>query len=98
MHCSRVSGGIYCRISGPSYNPWLLTPALSFFQCYLYVVFCPARALKAWGLFLVIGLCNLYLYGLRSPWQISFHVCVALLSAGQIVTRRPLDRRSDLGV
>lgn len=67
-------------------------------QCYLYLVFCPARALKAWGLFLVIGLCNLYLYGLRSPWQISFHVCVALLSAGQIVTRRPLDRRSDLGV
>lgn len=67
-------------------------------QCYLYVFYCPARTLKAWGLFLVIGLCNLYLYGLRSLWQISFHVCVALLSAGQIVTRRPLDRRSDPGV
>ncbi|XP_066440587.1 vesicle-trafficking protein SEC22c isoform X2 [Eleutherodactylus coqui] len=70
----------------------------SILQCYLYLFYCPARKLKSWGLLVVIGLCNVYLYGLRNLWQISFHVFVAFLSAVQIVTRRPADRRSDCGV
>ncbi|XP_044149606.1 vesicle-trafficking protein SEC22c isoform X2 [Bufo gargarizans] len=68
------------------------------FQCYLYLFYCPSRTLKSWGLLLGIGLCNLHLYGLRSLWQIGFHVFVAFLSAVQIVSRRPLDRHSDCGV
>ncbi|XP_075683922.1 vesicle-trafficking protein SEC22c isoform X2 [Rhinoderma darwinii] len=67
-------------------------------QCYLYLFYCPARNLKASGLFLVICLCNICLYGLRNLWQITFHVIVAFLSAVQIVTRRPLDRHRDCGV
>ncbi|KAM4027137.1 vesicle-trafficking protein SEC22c [Anomaloglossus baeobatrachus] len=70
----------------------------SLLQCYLYVVFSPARVLKSWALFLVIGGCNLFLYGLRSPWQIGFHVLVAFLAAVQITTRRRLDRHTDCGV
>ncbi|XP_069815405.1 vesicle-trafficking protein SEC22c isoform X3 [Dendropsophus ebraccatus] len=68
------------------------------FQCYLYVSYSPSRALKAWGLFLVICGSNVYLYGLRNLWQIGFHVSVAFLSAGQIVRRRPLDRHGGCGV
>ncbi|XP_075070223.1 vesicle-trafficking protein SEC22c [Mixophyes fleayi] len=67
-------------------------------QCHLYLFYCPARKLKASGLFLTICLCNVYLYGLRNLWQILFHVLVAFLAAQQIVTRKPLDRRGDCGV
>ncbi|XP_073438276.1 vesicle-trafficking protein SEC22c [Dendrobates tinctorius] len=77
---------------------FLLAFSASLLQCHLYVVFSPARALKSWGSFLVIGLCNLYLYGLRNLWQIGFHVLVAFLSAVQIVTRRRVDRHTDCGV
>ncbi|XP_056374824.1 vesicle-trafficking protein SEC22c [Hyla sarda] len=70
----------------------------SLLQCYLYVFYSPARTLKSWGLFLVIGGCNVYLYGLRNLWQIGFHVSVAFLSAGQIMTRRPLDGHRGCGV
>ncbi|XP_069815404.1 vesicle-trafficking protein SEC22c isoform X2 [Dendropsophus ebraccatus] len=70
----------------------------SILQCYLYVSYSPSRALKAWGLFLVICGSNVYLYGLRNLWQIGFHVSVAFLSAGQIVRRRPLDRHGGCGV
>ncbi|KAM3927785.1 vesicle-trafficking protein SEC22c isoform 2-T3 [Leptodactylus fuscus] len=70
----------------------------SILQCYLYLFYSPGRTLKAWALLLVVGLCNLYLYGLRNLWQIGFHVFVASLSVVQIVTRRPLDRHSGSGV
>ncbi|XP_040287276.1 vesicle-trafficking protein SEC22c isoform X1 [Bufo bufo] len=77
---------------------FLMAFSASILQCYLYLFYCPSRTLKSWGLLLGIGLCNLHLYGLRSLWQIGFHVFVAFLSAVQIVTRRPLDRHSDCGV
>ncbi|NP_001087747.1 SEC22 homolog C, vesicle trafficking protein L homeolog [Xenopus laevis] len=67
-------------------------------QCYLYLFHCSARKMKACGLLGVVCLCNVYLYGLRNAWQILFHVSVALLSAHQILTRRPLDRDSGPGV
>ncbi|XP_063780437.1 vesicle-trafficking protein SEC22c [Pseudophryne corroboree] len=67
-------------------------------QCHLYLFYCPARTLKASGLFLLICLCNTYLYGLRNLWQILFHVSVAFLSAQQILARKPLDRHDDCGV
>ncbi|CAJ0966507.1 unnamed protein product [Ranitomeya imitator] len=77
---------------------FLVAFSASLLQCYLYVVFSPARALKSWGSFLVIGLCNLYLYGLRNLWQIGFHVLVAFLSAVQVGNRRCVDRHTGCGV
>ncbi|XP_053569722.1 vesicle-trafficking protein SEC22c [Bombina bombina] len=67
-------------------------------QCYLYLFYSSARKIKACGLFLIICLCNIYLYGLRNLWQIFFHVLVAMLAAQQIFTRKTAEKQSDCGV
>ncbi|XP_068094616.1 vesicle-trafficking protein SEC22c [Hyperolius riggenbachi] len=84
-------------------NVWRVAAFLTAFiasllQCYLYVFYTPARTLKALLLFLLICVCNVYLYGLRNVWQISFHATVAFLSAHQTVRRQPLDRPDRCGV
>ncbi|XP_070623305.1 vesicle-trafficking protein SEC22c [Erythrolamprus reginae] len=76
-----------------------LLPFMSCFGlCYLYLFSTPARKIKVSLLFMVICLCNAYLYGLRNHWQIIFHLAVASLSSHQILTRQVAEKVPDLGV
>ncbi|KAM5292718.1 vesicle-trafficking protein SEC22c [Ctenodactylus gundi] len=68
------------------------------FQCYLYLFYSPARTAKAVLGLLFICLGNVYLLGLRNPWQVLFHVGVALLSSHQILTRRLREKQAGCGV
>lgn len=68
------------------------------FQCYLYLFYSPARTAKVLLMLLSICLGNVYLHGLRSLWQILFHVGVAFLSSHQILTRQLQEKQSDHGV
>lgn len=68
------------------------------FQCYLYLVYSPARVTKVALMLLSICLGNAYLHGLRNLWQILFHVGVAFLSSHQILTRQLQEKPSDCGV
>ncbi|KAM4821419.1 vesicle-trafficking protein SEC22c isoform 1-T3 [Thomomys bottae] len=77
---------------------FLIPFAACAFQCYLYLVYSPARRAKAALLLLSICLGNAYLHGLRNLWQILFHVGVAVLSSHQILSRRPRSARADCGV
>ncbi|XP_036189171.1 vesicle-trafficking protein SEC22c isoform X1 [Myotis myotis] len=68
------------------------------FQCYLYLVYSPARTTKVVLMLLFICLGNVYLHGLRNLWQILFHVGVASLSSHQILTRQLQEKPADCGV
>ncbi|XP_010622793.1 vesicle-trafficking protein SEC22c isoform X1 [Fukomys damarensis] len=68
------------------------------FQCYLYLFYSPARTAKVLLMLLSICLGNVYLHGLRSLWQILFHVGVAFLSSHQTLTRQLQEKQSDCGV
>lgn len=67
-------------------------------QCQLYLFHCCYRRLKASVLLCIVVICNLFLFGLRNQWQLSFHVGVAILSTALTVTRRLQDRTNDCGV
>ncbi|XP_043921994.1 vesicle-trafficking protein SEC22c [Protopterus annectens] len=62
------------------------------YQCYLYLFYNLARKLKTLVALVSIFLCNFYLYGLRSVWQIVFHIGVASASAYLILTRKLTER------
>ncbi|XP_068031924.1 vesicle-trafficking protein SEC22c [Anomalospiza imberbis] len=68
------------------------------FQCYLYLFYSSARKVKTFALLFCVCSCNIYLYGLRNLWQISFHIGVASLSSYQILTRQLLEKQPDCGV
>uniref|UniRef100_A0A8C0UJ27 SEC22 homolog C, vesicle trafficking protein n=1 Tax=Cyanistes caeruleus TaxID=156563 RepID=A0A8C0UJ27_CYACU len=68
------------------------------FQCYLYLFYSSARKVKTFVLLFCVCSCNIYLYGLRNLWQISFHIGVASLSSYQILTRQLLEKQPDCGV
>ncbi|XP_003477051.1 vesicle-trafficking protein SEC22c isoform X2 [Cavia porcellus] len=68
------------------------------FQCYLYLFYSPGRTAKVLLLLLFICLSNAKLHGLRSLWQILFHVGVASLSSHQTLTRQLRERQSGCGV
>lgn len=67
-------------------------------QCYLYLFYSPGRTAKVLLLLLFICLSNAKLHGLRSLWQILFHVGVASLSSHQTLTRQLRERQSGCGV
>ncbi|XP_060681180.1 vesicle-trafficking protein SEC22c isoform X1 [Hemiscyllium ocellatum] len=68
------------------------------FQCYLYLFFVSTRMIKAAGAFILICICNFYLFGLRNVWQILFHLGVAFLSTRQILSRKLTEKQPDCGV
>ncbi|XP_072432458.1 vesicle-trafficking protein SEC22c isoform X5 [Chiloscyllium punctatum] len=68
------------------------------FQCYLYLFFVSTRMIKAAGAFILICICNFYLFGLRNVWQILFHLGVAFLSLHQILSRKLTEKQPDCGV
>ncbi|XP_043546774.1 vesicle-trafficking protein SEC22c isoform X1 [Chiloscyllium plagiosum] len=68
------------------------------FQCYLYLFFISTRMIKAAGAFILICICNFYLFGLRNVWQILFHLGVAFLSTHQILSRKLTEKQPDCGV
>ncbi|KAF2987683.1 hypothetical protein EK904_013957 [Melospiza melodia maxima] len=67
-------------------------------ECYLYLFYSSARKVKTFVLLFCVCSCNIYLYGLRNLWQISFHIGVASLSSYQILTRQLLEKQPDCGV
>lgn len=76
----------------------VLTVPFAPLQCYLYLFYSSARRVKTFVLLFCICSCNIYLYGLRNLWQISFHIGVASLSSYQILTRQLLEKQPDCGV
>uniref|UniRef100_A0A8B9SGY6 SEC22 homolog C, vesicle trafficking protein n=1 Tax=Anas platyrhynchos TaxID=8839 RepID=A0A8B9SGY6_ANAPL len=68
------------------------------FQCYLYLFYSSTRKVKTFILFFLVCSCNVYLYGLRNVWQITFHIGVASLSSYQILTRQLMEKQPDYGV
>lgn len=90
----RSESGIWpVAISPPDWASLLLS-----FQCYLYLVYSPARTTKVVLMLFFICLGNGYLHGLRNLWQILFHVGVASLSSHQILTRQLQEKPADCGV
>lgn len=85
-------------------DPWICagvsanSPSLLLLQCYLYLFYSSARKVKTFLLLFCVCSCNIYLYGLRNLWQISFHIGVAFLSSYQILTRQLLEKQPDCGV
>lgn len=85
-------------------DPWFCaefranSPSLLLLQCYLYLFYSSARKVKTFVLLFCVCSCNIYLYGLRNLWQISFHIGVASLSSYQILTRQLLEKQPDCGV
>lgn len=67
-------------------------------QCHLYLFHSSLKKLKSFTLLIVIVLCNLYLLGLRNPWQLIFHMSVSSLSTILILTRKLQDRTNDCAV
>lgn len=72
--------------------------SLLLLQCYLYLFYSSARKVKTFVLLFCVCSCNIYLYGLRNLWQISFHIGVASLSSYQILARQLLEKQPDCGV
>ncbi|XP_034056340.1 vesicle-trafficking protein SEC22c isoform X2 [Gymnodraco acuticeps] len=68
------------------------------FQCHLYLFHSSLKKHKSFALLSVIVLCNLYLLGLRNPWQLLFHLSVACISTLLILRRKLIDRSNDCGV
>ncbi|XP_034415529.1 vesicle-trafficking protein SEC22c [Cyclopterus lumpus] len=77
---------------------FLLAFVCCLLQCHLYLFHSSLKKLKSFTLLIVIVLCNLYLLGLRNPWQLIFHMSVASLSTLLILTRKLQDRTNDCGV
>ncbi|KAJ8418774.1 hypothetical protein AAFF_G00002730 [Aldrovandia affinis] len=67
-------------------------------QCYLYVFYTSLKKLKSFTLVTLIVLCNVFLYGLRNSWQLTFHITVASVSTCLTLSRRTLERTVDCGV
>lgn len=67
-------------------------------QCHLYLFHSSLKKHKSFALLSVIVLCNLYLLGLRNPWQLLFHISVACISTLLILRRKLIDRSNDCGV
>lgn len=90
--------------SNSQLDPWFCAefsahfPLLLLLQCYLYLFYSSARKVKTFVLLLCVCSCNIYLYGLRNLWQISFHIGVASLSSYQILARQLLEKQPDYGV
>ncbi|KAI1888918.1 hypothetical protein AGOR_G00173710 [Albula goreensis] len=67
-------------------------------QCYLYVFYTSLKKLKSFTLLTLIILCNVFLYGLRNTWQLTFHIAVASVSTCLILSRKLQERMADCGV
>ncbi|XP_007906445.1 vesicle-trafficking protein SEC22c [Callorhinchus milii] len=67
-------------------------------QCYLFLFYISARTAKALTAFVIVCLCNLYLFGHRNAWQVLFHIGVASLSSHQTLSRKLYERPPELGV
>ncbi|KAI4806467.1 hypothetical protein KUCAC02_017292 [Chaenocephalus aceratus] len=77
---------------------FLLAFACCVCQCHLYLFHSSLKKHKSFALLSVIVLCNLYLLGLRNPWQLLFHISVACISTLLILRRKLIDRSNDCGV
>ncbi|XP_008306169.1 vesicle-trafficking protein SEC22c [Cynoglossus semilaevis] len=77
---------------------FLLAFVCCLFQCHLYLFHSSLKKQKSFTLLAVVVLCNLYLLGPRNVWQLVFHISVASLSTGLILTRKVQDRTNDCGV
>ncbi|KAF3836561.1 hypothetical protein F7725_029119 [Dissostichus mawsoni] len=71
---------------------WNVVAFLMAFVC------CVCQKHKSFALLSVIVLCNVYLLGLRNPWQLLFHISVACISTLLILRRKLIDRSNDCGV
>ncbi|XP_039609617.1 vesicle-trafficking protein SEC22c [Polypterus senegalus] len=67
-------------------------------QCYLYLFTISAKNLLTFTALVLVVLCNIFLYGPRNIWQITFHIGVASFSTYLILMRQPQERSSDCNV